>query len=314
MSYIQDTIEYKGYTIEIISDENAENPRAAWDNVGTMVCWHNRYDLGDSESWKGIDGKMKYQNLSKNYNEPIDLLYELAGLDREEAKKANYYKQILKKFKDSKYYERDQRDKYNNGKDLICDNEYLKIIEEVETGTNHSDWEKDNWQYQIGNYLSKEKYYIECNEDDMDYADLYKAIDEKGTVILPLYLYDHSGITMSTSSFSCGWDSGQVGWIYITKQQIEAEGWTTEQAKKYLEGEVETYDNYLTGNVYGYKVIKEDEDGDEEDLDSCWGYYGDPEKSGCIEEAKNTVDYYCKKAQEEYEKQPKKKSAEMYTI
>jgi hypothetical protein len=38
-----------------------------------------------------------------------------------------------------------------------------------------------------------------------------------------------------------------------------------------LIGEVKTYDDYLTGNVYGYKVI--DEQGNEED--SCWGYYGE---------------------------------------
>jgi len=37
-------------------------------------------------------------------------------------------------------------------------------------------------------------------------------------VILPLYLYDHGGITMSTGAFSCPWDSGQVGWIYAPKK------------------------------------------------------------------------------------------------
>ena len=42
----------------------------------------------------------------------------------------------------------------------------------------------------------------------------------KGFTMLPLYLYDHSGITMSISPFSCPWDSGQVGWIYCTPDAI----------------------------------------------------------------------------------------------
>ena len=32
----------------------------------------------------------------------------------------------------------------------------------------------------------------------------------KDVIGLPLFLYDHSGITMSTSVFSCPWDSVQV--------------------------------------------------------------------------------------------------------
>jgi len=42
-------------------DEYAESPRE-WDNVGTMVCWHRRYKLGDEHSyastfdfWKDIE-------------------------------------------------------------------------------------------------------------------------------------------------------------------------------------------------------------------------------------------------------------------
>ena len=129
----------------------------------------------------------------------------------------------------------------------------------------------------------------------------YMAAREKalhdGYVILPLYLYDHSGITMSTGSFSCPWDSGQVGFIYCplkkalnewgTKGQ-EHLGWDgpanftlapdgskrtlREATTLYLTGEVEEYDQYLTGQVYGYVV--EAEDGEE---DSCWGFFGEIE-------------------------------------
>jgi hypothetical protein len=94
-------------------------------------------------------------------------------------------------------------------------------------------------------------------------------------VILPLYLYDHSGITMNTAGFSCPWDSGQVGWIYadeeaIRKEYGEVTPETLEKAEKLLQGEVENYDYYLTGQCYGFQLFR----GDEE-IDSCWGFLGD---------------------------------------
>jgi hypothetical protein len=102
-------------------------------------------------------------------------------------------------------------------------------------------------------------------------------ITDKGGVVLPLYLYDHSGITISTSPFSCPWDSGQVGFIYVTADSIRKEysvkrisKKTRELATSCLEQEVKTYDEYLTGQVYGF--IVEDEEGNY--LDSCWGFYG----------------------------------------
>lgn len=103
-------------------------------------------------------------------------------------------------------------------------------------------------------------------------------IKEKGAVvILPLYLYDHSGITIRTHRFSCQWDSGQVGFIYATRQDI-LENWQVkrlskqlkEQAENLMIAEVGEYDDYLTGNVYGYTY--EDDEGNE--LWSCWGYSG----------------------------------------
>lgn len=36
--------------------------------------------------------------------------------------------------------------------------------------------------------------------------------------MMPLYLMDHSGLAMQTESFHDPWDSGQVGWIYVSKE------------------------------------------------------------------------------------------------
>jgi hypothetical protein len=124
----------------------------------------------------------------------------------------------------------------------------------------------------------------EDKADSLDFSagpDLYKAIQRCSDIMsLPLYLYDHSGITMSTGRFACPWDSGQVGFIFVTRERYLTEcvgkpdGILTkarrEAAYKMLEGEVEEYDQYLTGDVWGYVV--EDEDGDQ--LDACWGFFG----------------------------------------
>lgn len=133
--------------------------------------------------------------------------------------------------------------------------------------------------------------------DEME-KDIIKR--ENVGVILPLYLYDHSGITMNTTGFSCRWDSGQVGFIFISKQKMLSEYGgkivtqkLKERVKGYLEGEVETYDQYLTGDIYGYKVFKVEtcDTGceHEEELDSCWGYYGEED---CISEGESIVKYH----------------------
>lgn len=102
-------------------------------------------------------------------------------------------------------------------------------------------------------------------------------------VCLPLYLYDHSGITMNTTGFSCRWDSGQVGYIYCPTSRILKEYGNTnedtlEKVTRVLKSEVETYDQYLTGDVYGFRLFKitvcDLGHEHEEEVDSCWGFYG----------------------------------------
>lgn len=95
--------------------------------------------------------------------------------------------------------------------------------------------------------------------------------DEGAVVILPLSLYDHSGISMSVGKLS-GWDSGQVGFIYCTQEDIDRE-WEgdAEKADAYLRSEVETYNQYLTGQVYQYSV---DNPKNGENIDMLSGLYG----------------------------------------
>jgi hypothetical protein len=86
--------------------------------------------------------------------------------------------------------------------------------------------------------------------------------------IMPLYLYDHSGITIRTNPFDCPWDGGQVGWAYITAEQAESE--RLPDPAKCIEAEVGTYDEFIRGEVYCFSV--EDEEG--YIIDGSCGYYG----------------------------------------
>ena len=99
-------------------------------------------------------------------------------------------------------------------------------------------------------------------------------------VFLPIYMYDHSGIALSTSNeypFNDRWDAGQVGWIYVTKEKVRKE-WKVKRiskellqtVEKLLTCEVEVYNRYVQGDVCGFVVT----DAEGKVYDSCWGFYG----------------------------------------
>lgn len=193
---MEETIEYKGGEISIQYYEFPLHPRVDWDNLGTMVCFHGRYNLGDE---------------NHGYNQ----------------------------------------------------------------------------------------------EDYNSWEELFNAIDkrEDALMILPLYLYDHSVISIKVGSWlgkapHAQWDSGQVGFIFISKEKVRKEFAVKRISKKlsnkiynYLEGEVETYDQYLRGEVYAYQTF--DEDG--EIIDSCGGYFGNPKESGLMEDAMSDIDNHNKR-------------------
>lgn len=173
MNNTVETKKVNGYTIDIFQDDDPINPRVDYDNIGTMVCFHRRYQLGDKDH--GFKSPQEFREWCK-------------------------------------------------GKKLI---------------------------------------------------------------ILPLYLFDHSGLTISTSDFGDQWDSGQVGWIFIRPSEaIKQWGKKVDYQEKALEcikAEVEEYDNYLRGNVYGY-VVKSPEG---KEIGSCWGFIGKTDY--VIEEAMSEV-------------------------
>jgi len=124
--------------------------------------------------------------------------------------------------------------------------------------------------------------------------------------ILPVYMYDHSGITISTGPFSCPWDSGQVGMIYITKDTCKKHQIQFEDAEDILKGEIKTLDQYLTGDVWSYTIYSTDDENfaneiftekdnlpDEYDYeDGCGGFFG---FDYCENVTKESLTYYSTK-------------------
>lgn len=236
-------IEGKFHKVNVEQDSDASSPREE-ENLGTMVCWHRNYNLGDEQP-----------------------------------------KQSPEDFR----------------RDLACqfDDKLEDRLERIDNRFNNMIWDRQ---------VSKDA--KEAIQSAID------KVLEQHIVELPLYLYDHSGITMSTGAFSCQWDSGQVGFNYITKDKIRAEyGWKNltqarrERIEGYLKNEVQRYDDYLTGQVYGFthevaelpedwaylalldaqkakpileKYLDLDDDLDWEHEGSCWGFFGDDIKTNGI--------------------------------
>lgn len=117
-------------------------------------------------------------------------------------------------------------------------------------------------------FLLEYKEYMFCgrhrsynfNDTDLDAYDydtkeeLEEAIKEryKGATILPLYMYEHSGIALSTTPFSCPWDSGRLGFVIMTKEMAQDRGLETkEQIEEAIRNGVE-YWNKVESETYWY--------------------------------------------------------------
>lgn len=114
------------------------------------------------------------------------------------------------------------------------------------------------------------------NDEETGFSEDFK----KNYLWLKIRGYEHSGLTISVSGgypYNDPWDSGLFGVIAVSKEKAIKEFGkkictqeVRQRALDCLRGEVETLDQYYTGDVYGFVI--ENEEGDE--IDSCWGYFG----------------------------------------
>lgn len=125
--------------------------------------------------------------------------------------------------------------------------------------------------------------------DGWDEVESWLVEEQKPLIILPVSMHDHGGISLSLG-VSRGWDSGQVGFAYVTREDMER-GWgkecvaamtdeeRLERARKCIEGDLECYSAYLEGDVWGFIIEEEkgcDHCGHSEwrEVESCWNFYG----------------------------------------
>ena len=123
--------------------------------------------------------------------------------------------------------------------------------------------------------------------------DIEETLNKNGYVWAKVYMYSHSGDTISSTPFSCRWDSGAFGYLYATPDEIskwcgqpfndELKTLAEQAMKEFIDGE---WKAYITGEVYGYSII---DTSDDESIDSCDGYYGEEE---AIEAAKEALKGY----------------------
>lgn len=101
--------------------------------------------------------------------------------------------------------------------------------------------------------------------------------DHQPVAIFPVYLYDHSGLSLSTAPFSCPWDSGQVGYIFVTRDEVldryavkRITAKIRQQVERALEAAIKEYSLYANGDCYAYEIYEGGEL-----VDSCSGFFTD---------------------------------------
>jgi hypothetical protein len=105
---------------------------------------------------------------------------------------------------------------------------------------------------------------------ELDYEDRDEDIEKIETfmrnnsryLVLPLYKFEHSGVAYSTVPFSCRWDSGQMGWLLIDRDEMGWSRWSAKrkaQAIKLAESALVTYSSWCNGDVYRFDITVTDE-------------------------------------------------------
>lgn len=249
------------YLLQVMPDEEPENPRGEEDIFGHMVCWHRHYNLGDQHPFATPNDFLKDLVLR---TVPEDTILHFAS----QSKVVRLTPiPITPEGEESlgRGMAGEQSPTHPKpGWKVEGYDAYRKKWEEEETFCGELEGQKEE--------------IVGCLVDILPNQDLLALAGEEN-IVLPLSLYDHSGLSMSVSSFigravHAEWDSGQVGWIYVTAGEVKetygsASAENREKARQYLLSEVKTYDDYLSGQCYEFRLYK-----DGEEIQAGSGYFG----------------------------------------
>lgn len=110
-----------------------------------------------------------------------------------------------------------------------------------------------------------------------DWSGVLRVLEGR-CALVPIYMLDHSGIAYSTTPFCDSWDSGQVGWGYMSLAEARAE-WgvygrsdadVLSAARAAIASDVRAYSAWVEGDVLSGRVLSLDGEHD----DACGGFYG----------------------------------------
>lgn len=132
-------------------------------------------------------------------------------------------------------------------------------------------------------------------KEGFDPTFLYEEIWNKnkftyqGYWVLGVEAYIHSGVSLALKGSKKAamfpdrrWDVSFKGFILVKRTKGT---WTSEAAIATANASLKDWNNYLSGNIYGYEI--------EELGESCGGYYGDYNE-GALKEAREIIDYVLK--------------------
>lgn len=269
--YDDDTVKWenegKCYCLHIQQDEMPMNPRADMDNVTIMACWHRRYRLGDKIE---DDEPEDFWRRLVRENVPEEEVFKAARDGKLQGIRLKWKAKGIYDIYETCYW-----------RTAVGSTEPKETLE-------YEDVAKDSVVYHL--------------MDDLNVGHCMTLM-EPYAEWMPLWLYDHSGITMSCGArvgqYADRWDSGCVGWIIALKETVMREmaeyvldkngeririehkhegapsTWSyltrpltdktwRGRAVEAMKGDVELYDKMLTGDVYRY-TLYEREPGDDED-------------------------------------------------
>lgn len=167
-----------------------------------------------------------------------------------------------------------------------------------------------HWKLSDKNDLKSSDLYVYKWNDEEEYEEEIKVclVDYAKQVLKAVAYIPLEYVSYSCSDVrirECSEESAE-GILYVTEDNLKEEyGDASEEsiskAIKYMEVEIETFNQYLEGEVFGCVIT--DEVSGEDHMDSCWGFYGmDNKESGLLEYAKEMVDSYFQKEEERYQK------------
>lgn len=141
----------------------------------------------------------------------------------------------------------------------------------------------------------------ELGDERVEAEEIEEKMKDTSVIAIPVYAMIHGSVQLNTTGFNCTWDSGQCGIIYVSKEEIRKTWNLTKISKKKrewvieaLKHEIEIYSQYLSGDVYGYRIFNDKD----EEIESCWGFYGLETVKKEAQEALETRKWFLQKIEE----------------